>query len=258
MAELLSLPVELIYAIFDNFQPSDEAMDTPNAGQRYENGDRWGYQESYHALAALQYTCKYLHPIAKVCLHRHYWAQYSRPNHAVIKQLRTDVEIRQAIRHIRISSDDHKFLTVRAVKYAAQDWLRFPILGRPDIPKLCRDPCQLEIAMVVIQAPNLESLAVDCYRKAPFTPSHQAPIWLLPIIEAGKLWRTNPEAPNFYWRLQTIDVELRNSCSSDLAHLFCLPRLRRLIMAGVRTQVRLNSRRNYGSTQSVRQGATCR
>jgi hypothetical protein len=233
MSGLISLPSELIYSIFDYLQPSGEINETPDAGQKYENGDRWGYQESYRILAALQRTCKHFQPIAKVCLHRHYWTQYSRPNLAILEQLRTDDEIRQAIRHIRISSDDHKFMTVRAAQEVEQDWLRFPVLGWPDIFKIYRDPCQPEIALMVAQAPKLESLVVNCHGKGRFTPSYRAPIWLLPMIGAGKVWRTIPKAPNIYERLQTIDVDLQSSCSSDLAYLFCLPKLQRLSMDGL-------------------------
>jgi hypothetical protein len=232
MVGLLSLPFELIYEIFDHLQPMMEVHPVDEE-EDFEANNIWDERKSYRTLGALARTCTVLRPIATCSLYKHHWFPHSRPICAVMRRLGEDAAIGQAIRHIRVLPDRRGYKG-RSAEEIWLDLLRNPVLDRADVPKIMkRDWAQLEIALAVTQAPNLESLTMQCRQGANFTPNDQVPIWLLPIVEGGRAWRIKPKAQGMYGRLQTLRVRLPTSCSSDLAYLFCLPRLRRLQLDGL-------------------------
>ncbi|KAF2875607.1 hypothetical protein BDV95DRAFT_278700 [Massariosphaeria phaeospora] len=74
---------------------------------------------------------------------------------------------------------------------------------------------------------------MECTQYAHVTPIDQVPIWLLPIVEAARALRANPQAPALYTRLRTLQIRFDMSCSPAILYLFCLPRLRLLHVDGL-------------------------
>jgi hypothetical protein len=238
MASLLSLPSEIIYNIFDCLQPVDEYR-FGNEDSDPENG--WRERHYYRTLAALARTCKLLQPIATRSLLTRYIAPYIKPITAITRRLGNDPEVRQVLRHIRVLAYDpqgpnpnYEGRTRDEIQENLCDLL---VLDRPDVgPLLGWDPSQIELAVLIAQAPNIETLRMEEDHNTKVGPNQLVPIWLVPIVEAARSLTSNPNAQIPYARLRTLKINMQRYCSPDIAYLFDLPALRRLHMDGIALQ----------------------
>lgn len=234
MVGLLSLPTELIIEIFDHLQPVDEVHPLQREYATFDPQSAWQYTNSYGALLNLARTCKLLQPIATECLYKHQWAPYSYPNHMVLRRLQQDAAAGLAIKHIRILQDGpHCRYAGRTRSEIKEHLLQLQLLEHDVRPVLYFEPAQLEVAIMVAHSPNLESLRMKVFHAKSLTPKEKVPVWLRPIVNAGKAYLYRPLGHYAFGRLRTLNIRGQSLCSPDLAYLFCLPRLHRLHISDV-------------------------
>jgi hypothetical protein len=230
MTGLSSLPAELLYAIFDYLQPLDEVHPLKRLHTTFDPDKKWDYQNSYSTLAKLARVCKLFTPIATETLYKHLWVPYMDQNPAVSNRLARDHVARQAVKHIRVlQRGPHCEYGGRSKEEIKAHLRQLPVLTRDDAkPLLDKDRSQLEVAILIAHAPNLETLSMKSYSESDCTSNDQVPFWLLPIVDAGRGIFHNPNGCHAFERLHTLSINMQSHCSTDLAYLFCLPRLRRL------------------------------
>jgi hypothetical protein len=230
MTGLPSLPAELLYAIFDYLQPLDEVHPLDRLCTTFDPHKKWDYQRSYSTLAKLARVCKLFTPIATETLYKHLWVPYMDQNPAVSNRFARDPVAGQAVKHIRIlQRGPHCEYGGRTKEEIRAHLRQLPVLTRDDAtPLLEKDLSQLEVAILIAHAPNLETLSMESYSERDCRPNDQVPFWLLPIVDAGRGTFNNPSGCHAFERIHTLSINMESHCSTDLAYLFCLPRIRRL------------------------------
>jgi hypothetical protein len=239
MTGLLSLSAELIYAIFDQLQPVDEVHPIEREEKIFDPPKIRDYVKSKATLANLARTCKFLQPIATKSLFKYQWLQYLHPHPAVLRRVMQEPAIRQTVKHKRILEDGSR----SEYKGRSRDEIRthlsqFPVLHQDDVERVLRhDLCDLEVAILVAQVPNLETFEMDVTYRGYRRPNNRSSlsIWLWPIVEAGRRISNDPSEHHDFTRLHAINIIGQSLSSPDLAYLFCLPRLRRLQINSVVT-----------------------
>jgi hypothetical protein len=96
MANLLSLPAEVLFETLDYLQPDWQL--SPGWEATLERN----YLGSSQILAALARTCKTLRPIATVSLYNHHSWAYNNPDPAVLHRLKVEPTLQDAIKRIEI------------------------------------------------------------------------------------------------------------------------------------------------------------
>lgn len=247
MANLLLLPTELIYEIFDHLQPVDEVHPLHRKSDTFDPQTVWEYHNSNRALLNLARTCKFLQPIAIECLFKYQWAPYRYPNHVVLRRLKQDRAAGLAIKHIRVLQyGPHCRYEGRSRDETKRHLRQVGLLDWTDVKLLLdHDPAQLEVAIMVAHAPNLESLRMKVWHESELTPNDQLPVWLRPIADAGRAFFHRPHDHYSFGRLRTLNIQGQSLCSPDLAYLFCLPRLDRLQLSGVVQEIPLGESKPF-------------
>jgi hypothetical protein len=230
MTGLLSLSAELIHAIFDHLQPVDEVHTYERRMEDFDPRKVWDHVDSKATLANLARTCKFLQPIATETLFKYQWSQYLDPCPSVLRRLMQEPAIRQAVKHIRILQDGSGCKYERRSRDEMRSHLlQIPVLHQDDVEVILgHDVSDLEVAILVAQAPNLEALKMDAFHYGGHRAKKQSSIWLRPIVEAGRRISNDPSGHHDFTRLRTINIRGQTLRSPELAYLFYLPRLRRL------------------------------
>ncbi|KAH7361221.1 hypothetical protein BKA66DRAFT_212072 [Pyrenochaeta sp. MPI-SDFR-AT-0127] len=236
MAGLLSLPTEIICEIFENLKPTDEV------NPYCDDDDLWDYRASYRTLAALTRTCRCLNPMATQALYKRYCARYTISHPGFMRRLCTDKTISEMVRDIKLLHNgplcQHRGRSEDEIKAQI---LEIPVLDRPEVERLLnRDPSQVELAILVSQASNLESMSMEVYYLASEPHPQRVPLWLRPLVEAGRKLPlvNNPREKTMYGMLHSLTLRVHETCSYELAYLLCLPSLRRLQLDGLLYQAR--------------------
>lgn len=251
-AGLLSLPAELlcdiierllpVHVIFDNSE-SDISLaysEIPSAGPftcegnlDMEDADLLQTEfisSAYRTLAALARTCRHLNPVAMQFLYTCFHSWYGKPYAGFMRQMRTSNTTSRHIRPILIQKSDH-IHEGRSRDEIRSDVLEISAIVHPHLDFLLEhDPSQIEIAILIFKAVNLESM----YILNDHSPNHgfvrPPPMWLRLIMDAGRKYLEAPASPHLpvCSRLHTLEIDVQKICSSDLAYIFCLPLLRKL------------------------------
>lgn len=231
MAGLLSLPAEIICEIFEHLQPLYEATSARISDVS------WDLPSYYRTLAGLTRTCRYLNPMATQALYKRYYAMYTNPYPGFMRRICTDLSAGENVRHINILHNS-PFCTYsgRSKDEVKAHLLNIPVLDRPEVEMLLnRDPAQVELAVLISQASNLETMSMTVYYLSSEPHPHRVPLWMRPLVEAGRKLPllNNPKEKTMYGQLHTLELTVHEICSYDLAYLLCLPSLRRLQLDGL-------------------------
>ena len=238
MPSLLHLPTELIIEVLEHLQPVTEL---PHPLQSF-NPNEWDIRHWGRTLAAVARACRLLHDIAIPLLYSRYEARFQIPIHDFIDRVIEDNTLgpRSIItRNEGPYCAKYKPTAERRSMYRA--WGKISSHLKPygirNRRQLTTDECaQLEVWMLVRQAPNLEVLSVQNSWSGNFA-CDLPPVWLLPVVDAATLlFFEVDDNTGWYEHLHTLEVNMNQKCGTYLAFLFALPRLRRLSISSVRWQ----------------------
>ena len=172
------------------------------------------------------------YPIAKQLLYEHYRSDLEAPINEYIRSMTIEPALSSYIKHISISFGVTDFTgdmrpeteirkDLQALGATKEHYLYF------------EDLAQLELAIIVLHAHNLESLQMQAQVHDRELDIDDFPIWLRPFIDAvqhgPKLPLENPR----YENLHTLDINMQSTFEPDLSYLFLLPKLRKLRLGSV-------------------------
>ena len=172
------------------------------------------------------------YPIAKQLLYEHYRSDLEAPINEYIRSMTIEPALSSYIKHISISFGVADFTgdmrpeteirkDLQALGATKEHYLYF------------EDLAQLELAIIVLHAHNLESLQMQAQVHDRELDIDDFPIWLRPFIDAvhhgPKLPLENPR----YENLHTLDINMQSTFEPDLSYLFLLPKLRKLRLGSV-------------------------
>jgi hypothetical protein len=263
MTTLLKLPTELLLDIFRYLHAVVEteevewasASSSPSSSTSIEDAPRFGATESleldqmedipynsgasYRTLIALARTCRTLYPVARQILYEQYRAEILEPIVGYLRRLAIEPSLQTYVRHIHVTKNiADELVECRSYKEIWDD-LRH-VDAFPEQQCLSDgERAQLELASLVANAPNLESLHMEVFLNSmainisPW-PFRSLPIWLRPIIEVAQRMPTNTTKSARYHRLHALEIDMQMTYEPDLAYLFVLPGLRKLRMSDLK------------------------
>ena len=251
MTCLLALPTEIICEIIEYLLPPtpepptidwplpifDHAVFTASDTPLY----RLYSASSYRVLSALARTCRFLQPLATKVLYQRYEAVFREPLIGFLRQTEEKHNLCQEIRNITVIGCARCMTGLYEPEFQRQeqiqkeiDRLRIPKDSRKLlIEKLKELPVHIELATLILKAPNLASLCVLAGTPDLKNTDGILPLWLTAVLGAMPMVPEIAGSSGVFDRLHTLEVSIGGTFSNELARLFYIPSLRQLFLAEI-------------------------
>ncbi|KAF2638296.1 hypothetical protein P280DRAFT_520316 [Massarina eburnea CBS 473.64] len=256
------LPAELLLEIFQYLVPDLDTEDTSDA------------RIFYRTFAALSRTCRSFQPIASHFLYRRYSARLNHPISPLLDRLRTEPELAHSIKDINIFGRDEIVLMewkgrgknevvshLQAIDLACSDWdwaetfTYKPEESDKHWPGYLDERLgEAELTILVAQCANLESLStlraethsLEVFRDRGIM-TFRIPTYIALMAQKIRQMPTTTLEHQDYSHLHTLQLNMCESYSHDLAYLFRLPSLRILRFYRLLHDVLYESRQSHST-----------
>ncbi|KAH7075642.1 hypothetical protein BKA63DRAFT_490600 [Paraphoma chrysanthemicola] len=228
MTGLTSLPLELIYSIFEGLRP--DTLDHKDVQITKERMSNWTARDSYAAYKALALSCRSLSDIAL----RFYYSQYEtgvwEPRVDFLRKLADEPKLCTTLQHIGFQGPWCLYHYKKARSQAEVD---AHLVRLEDNPQLKAHPLagesfpNMELAILLTQAGNLQTFNVRAYKYVA-AEFGAVPAWLSMLLAAGRQFAQRPRGLHAYHALHTVVIGLDIAHFAGMGYLFHLPAIRRL------------------------------